>query len=114
LIGTDSPQVLDDFAIETEVCTDSASALAAVNRRKLDTVILDWTEAEKARETLIAVRKSGPNRKSTVVAMVNGAPDMQSAARMVANFMVPKPSNFELLTRCFREAYDPQRLHVHG
>jgi CheY-like chemotaxis protein len=98
-------QVLDNLAIETEVCTDSASAMAAVNERKLDTVILDWTDPEKARETLMAVRKSGPNRKSTVVAMVNGAPDMQAAARMGANFMVPKPSNFEQLTRCFHAAY---------
>src|SRR5260370_8213518 len=35
-------QVLDNFEIETEVCTESDSALDAVSNRKLDTLIIDW------------------------------------------------------------------------
>ena len=38
-------QVLDSFAIQTEVCTEVGYALEAVTHRRLDTVIVDWNAA---------------------------------------------------------------------
>ena len=36
-------QILDNFAIRTEVCTEVDLALDAVTHRRLDTVIVDWS-----------------------------------------------------------------------
>jgi len=98
-------QVLDNFEIETEVCTESDSALDAVSSRKLDTLIVDWNGGDQPAEVLSAIRKSQDNAKSTVLVMVDGTPDMQAATRAGANFIMHKPINFEQATRCLRAAY---------
>ncbi|HTC92381.1 MAG TPA: PilZ domain-containing protein [Terriglobales bacterium] len=98
-------QVLDNFEIETEVCTESNSAVEAVSSRKLDTLIVDWSEHEQPAQVLSAMRQSQENAKSTVLVMVNGAPEMQAANRAGANFIMHKPINFEQATRCLRAAY---------
>lgn len=98
-------QVLDDFGIDTEVFTEADSALEAVSERKLDTVILDWDAVRESDQTLRGIRKFGPNSKATVVAIVDGADDMQAATRMGANFMIHKPATCKQLTHCIRAAY---------
>lgn len=98
-------KVLDQFAIETEVCTDLASALAAVNGRRLDAVILDWSDAENACETSSAVRRSQLNHTVTIFALVTGKSELEAATRTGATFMIQKPVAAEQLTRGFRAAY---------
>ena len=98
-------QVLDNFEIETEVCTESNSALDAVSNRKLDALIVDWNNGEHSEQVLSAMRKSQENARSTVLVMVNDAPEMQAANRAGANFVMHKPINFEQATRCLRAAY---------
>lgn len=103
-------QVLDNFGIQTEVFTEAGSALEAVSERKLDTVILDWDALRDSDQVLTSLRKSGPNSRSTVVAIVDGTPDMQAAARMGANFMIYKPTTYKQLTHCFRAVYGTMLL----
>ena len=97
--------VLDRFAIATEVCTDLPSALAAVNGRRLDVLILDWSEARNASETSSAVRRSRLNHKATVLALVNENSEVEAACRAGATFLIHKPASVLQLTRCFRAAY---------
>ena len=98
-------QVLDNFEIETEVCLETASALDAVTHMKLDTLIMDWTGTEQSTQIVAAIRNSEQNAKSTVLAMVNGDPEMQAATRAGANFVVYKPMNVDQATRFLRAAY---------
>jgi DNA-binding response OmpR family regulator len=98
-------QVLDNLEIETEVCTEPNSALDAVSSRKLDTLIVDWNSGDHSEQVLSAMRKSQENARSTVLVMVNDAPEMQAANRAGANFIMHKPINFEQATRCLRAAY---------
>ena len=74
-------QVLDNFEIETEVCTEAGSALDAVSHRKLDALIVDWNGGDEPANVLTAMRKSDENARSTVLAMVNGVPEMQAASQ---------------------------------
>ena len=97
-------QVLDNFEIETEVCTESDSALDAVSNRKLDTLIIDWT-GNQPEQVVSAMRHSQDNARSMVLVMVNGTPEMQAATRAGASFIMNKPINFEQATRCLRAAY---------
>lgn len=98
-------QVLDNFEIETEVCTESDSAVDAVSSRKLDALIVDWNGGDQPAQVLNAIRNSQDNAKSTVLVMVDGAPEMQEASKAGANFFMQKPINFEQATRCLRAAY---------
>ena len=39
-------QILDTFAIHTEICSDLESAIDTVTHRRLDTVIVDWNGSQ--------------------------------------------------------------------
>jgi len=96
---------LDTFAIETQICQETDSALEAVNHRRLDTVIVDWDGTHNAARVLRATRNSSWNCNSTVLAMVNAGPEMHDALRAGANFLIHKPSDLDGVARCLRAAY---------
>ncbi len=97
-------QILNSFAIETEVCSQLDSALAVVTNRRLDAVILDWDGVSDPTQIARAARKSSPNSNSTIVAMVNGRSETH-ALLVGANFMIHKPTDVEHAKRCMRAAY---------
>ncbi len=103
-------QILDSFAIETEVCGDLDSALDAVTHRRLDAVIVDWDDAFDPTRIVRAARKSSPNSNSTIVAMVNGHSETH-ALLVGANFMIHKPTDVEHARRCMRAAYGTMLLN---
>jgi response regulator RpfG family c-di-GMP phosphodiesterase len=97
-------QILKNFSIETEVCSEMGSALDAVTHRRLDAVIVDWDGAFDPTSIVRATRKSSPNSNSTIVAMVNGHSETH-ALLVGANFMIHKPTDVEHARRCMRAAY---------
>jgi CheY-like chemotaxis protein len=97
-------QILETFAIETEVCSNLDSALDAVTHRRLDAVIVDWDGAFDPTRIVRATRKSSPNGNSTIVAMVNRQSETQ-ALLVGANFMIHKPTDIDHARRCMRAAY---------
>jgi hypothetical protein len=97
-------QVLDGFAIKTEVCGELDSALDAVSHRRLDTVIVDWDGLGDPNCVVRAARKSSPNSNSTIVAMVDQATEAY-ALLAGANFMIHKPMDVDHARRCMRAAY---------
>lgn len=97
-------QILNSFAIQTEVCTEIAPALEAVSHRRLDAVIVDWNTANDPTRIVRSARKSSPNSNSTIVAMVDAG--SETLALLVgANFMIYKPVDLDHATRCMRAAY---------
>jgi hypothetical protein len=97
-------QVLDSFAIKTEVCGELDSALDAVTHRRLDTVIVDWNGVYDPNRIVSAARKSSPNSNSTIVAMVDQGSEAY-ALLAGANFMIHKPIDSDHAGRCMRAAY---------
>ena len=97
-------QILDSFAIQTEVCTDVGAALDAVTHRRLDAVIVDWNVANDPTRVVRSTRKSSPNSNSTIVAMVDVGSETH-ALLVGANFMIYKPVDLEHASRCMRAAY---------
>jgi hypothetical protein len=97
-------QILDTFAINTEVCRELDSAMDAVTNRRLDIVIMDWNGVHDPNRVMSAARKSSPNSNATIVAMV----DQNSEAYALlagANFMIHKPMDLDNARRCVRAAY---------
>jgi PilZ domain len=97
-------QVLESFAIKTEVCGELDSALDAVTHRRLDTVIVDWNGVHDPSRIVCAARKSSPNSNSTIVAMVDQGSEAY-ALLAGANFMIHKPTDLDHARRCMRAAY---------
>jgi hypothetical protein len=97
-------QILDTFAIKTEVCGELDSALDAVTHRRLDTVIVDWNGVHDPNRVVCAARKSSPNSNSTIVAMVDQGSEAH-ALLAGANFMIHKPMDLDHARRCMRAAY---------
>jgi len=97
-------QILETFAITTEVCGELDSALDAVTHRRLDTVIVDWNGVRDPNRVVCAARKSSPNSNSTIVAMVDQGSEAH-ALLAGANFMIHKPMDIDHARRCMRAAY---------
>jgi len=97
-------QVLSSFAIETEVCQELGSAVDAVTHRRLDAIIVDWTEENDPSRVVRSARKSSPNSSSTIVALVSEGAETH-ALLVGANFMIHKPADLEHAGRCMRAAY---------
>jgi hypothetical protein len=97
-------QILDSFAIKTEVCDELESALDAVTHRRLDTVIVDWSGVYDPNRIVCAARRSSPNSNSTIVAMVDQGSEAY-ALLAGANFMIHKPMDMDHAQRCMRAAY---------
>jgi hypothetical protein len=97
-------EILDSFAIQTQVCTEVGPALEAVTHRRLDTVIVDWNAANDPTRVVRSARKSSPNGRSTIVAMVDAGSETH-ALLVGANFMIYKPVDLDHATRCMRAAY---------
>ncbi len=97
-------QILESFAIKTEVCRELDPALDAVTHRRLDAVIVDWEGVSDPTRIVRATRKSSPNSNSTIVAMVSGRSETH-ALLVGANFMIHKPANIDHARRCMRAAY---------
>jgi hypothetical protein len=81
-------QIMDSFAISTQICSELDPALDAVTHRRLDAVIVDWDGIPDP----------------TIVAMVSGQSETH-ALLVGANFMIHKPTNVEHARRCMRAAY---------
>ena len=96
--------ILNNFAIETEVCNELCPALDAVTHRRLDAVVVDWNDASDPTRIVRAARKSSPNSNSTIVALVNAGSETH-ALLVGANFMIHKPANIDHAGRCMRAAY---------
>lgn len=97
-------EVLHNFSMETEVCSEVSSTLDAVTHRRLDAVIVDWEEGCDPTRIVRATRKSSPNSNAAIVAVVNDR--WETHALLVgANFMIHKPVDLDRATRCMRAAY---------
>ncbi len=97
-------QILESFAIKTEVCGELDSALDAVTHRRLDALIVDWNCIDDPNRVVCAARKSSPNSNSTIVAMVDQGSEAH-ALLAGANFMIHKPMDHDHARRCMRAAY---------
>jgi DNA-binding response OmpR family regulator len=97
-------QILDTFAIKTEICGELSTALDAVTNRRLDAVIVDWNGVQDPNRIVCAARNSSPNSNSTIVAMVDQGSEAH-ALLAGANFMIHKPVDHDHAQRCMRAAY---------
>jgi hypothetical protein len=97
-------QILEKFAINTQVCGELTVAIDTVTHRRLDTVIVDWNGTYDPTRVVRATRRSSPNSNSTIVAIVSKGSETH-ALLAGTNFMIHRPANPDHAKRCMRAAY---------
>ncbi len=97
-------RVLQDLAVELQVCTGSDEAVQQLSRRKFDAVIVDCDDVHGGQEALRSVRKTASNKSSTTFAIINGITSVQNAFQMGANLAMEKPISPDRALHSFRAA----------
>jgi len=98
-------RILENFAIDSEVCSEFGSAIDAVTHRRFDAVIVDWKGVQNPIRVVSGVRRSTPNSNTTIVAVVDESSEMKAALLAGAHFIIHKPTSFDNARRCMRAAY---------
>ena len=90
--------------IEAKVCATADDALAHLHAHKFDAVIVDCVEFEQGFEVLHSIRKTPPNRRSVVFAIVDEETSHHDRAQTGASFVLERPIHPDILARSIRAA----------
>jgi CheY-like chemotaxis protein len=97
-------RVLSDLEIAVEYCTDADSAVRQLTRRRFEAVVVDCNDEDIAAQVLASVRSAPCNKRSIVVAMIDGQKAVRSAFALGAHFVLYKPISAERAKTSFRAA----------
>lgn len=98
-------RVLDDFAIETNVCLRASEAAELLHSRKIDILVVDWDDTAAVQQVIESVKQSATPRV-TVLALVANPDAVSRALVSGAQFVLQKPLSVEAGTKCMRAAYN--------
>lgn len=70
---------------------DAASAIELSKRRHLDGFVIDCDDVSRGAEALGNIRRNPANKRSVILAVLNGATSISQAFEMGANFILGKP-----------------------
>jgi len=96
---------MQQLAISAEVCVEVPTALALLNRRKFDAVIVDLHLGAEANAVLEQVRRSSSNRTSVMFTVSESDAETVSAFKAGSNFVLRRPLSLPSIGRSLRIAY---------
>jgi CheY-like chemotaxis protein len=94
---------LGDIGVNLQSFSHTGRALSVLSSHRFEAVLLDC-DLEGGMDLVEVVREHPINERTLVLAFVTGSEDARSASRLGANFVVPKPINWELAKRTLRAA----------
>jgi hypothetical protein len=92
-------RVFAKLGVNSEITGDYASALAALEQRKIDAVVVDWQEISNLGEFLETVRKSKMNKECVIIGIASDLLDLRQAFRECVR--TPSRSHVPSIFRCF-------------
>jgi ActR/RegA family two-component response regulator len=96
---------LQQLALSREVCVEVPAALALLNQRKFDAVIVDLQLGSEANAVLEKVRRSPANRTAVVFAVSDSDAETVGAFKAGSNFVLRKPLSLTSIGLHLRVAY---------
>ncbi|MGA6988552.1 MAG: PilZ domain-containing protein [Terriglobales bacterium] len=96
---------MEHYAMSQEVCAEVPAALALLNQRKFEAVIVDLHLAGQANAVLEKVRRSPSNRTAVIFTVSENDAETSSAFKAGSNFVLRKPLSPTSVDRGFRVAY---------
>jgi hypothetical protein len=95
---------MQQFAITSEVCADIAVAIALLNHRKFEAVVVDLKLGEQTRGLLEGLRLSPANGTAVTFAIADDI-TVSSKLEMQTNFVLERPLSAEAVDRMLKAAY---------
>ncbi len=95
---------LSDIGVQVESVPETEPAVSLLNRKKFEAVLLDC-DLDGGLDLVESVRTAPGNERSLVMAFVTGTPALRGATQRGANFVLPKPINWEVAKRTLRAAH---------
>lgn len=95
--------VLQDLGVGVEPCSP-AQAAARLTEESFDAFLVDCQDEQRAVEILAAARKSGRNKNSLAIALVEGQNQVREIFTRGANFVLYKPLSGERVKNSLRAA----------
>ena len=96
---------MQQLAISPEVCVEVPAALALLNRRKFEAVIVDLQLSGQASAALEQVRRSPSNRTAVIFTVSNSDAETTSAFKAGSNFVLRRPLSVTSIGRSLKVAY---------
>ena len=96
--------VADEMHVALELCGDTNSSLAALQRKRFDAVVVDCDDMYAGTSVLKSVRRNLPNKSAAVLALTNGETQPADAMDLGANFVFAKPISPDRLRLELRKA----------
>jgi len=98
-------RVFDKLGISSEQSADYASALAMIEQRKIDAIVVDWREIADLGQFLETVRKSKMNKDCLIVGIASDLLDLRQAFSAGVQFLIHKPASVVQIARCLQAAH---------
>lgn len=98
-------RVFAKLGVNSEHAADYTSALAALELRKIDAMVVDWQEIADLGEFLETVRKSKMNKECLIIGIASDLLDLRQAFSAGVQFLIHKPASVVQIARCLQAAY---------
>lgn len=98
-------RVFAKLGVCSEQVADYASALSALEQRKIDAMVVDRREIPDLGEFLEAVRKSRMNKECLVIGIAGDLLDLRQAFSAGVQFLIHKPASVVQIVRCLQAAH---------
>ncbi len=96
---------MQQFDMCPEVCGEVPAALALLNQRKFEAVIVDLLVGVEANEVLDKVRRSPSNRTAVIFTVSESDAETASAFKAGTNFVLRRPLSSASISRSLKVAY---------
>ncbi len=98
-------RILQDLGIAVESCGDLRMAHARIENRHFDALLVDCQDEPAAIELILAIRNTGTNGATVVIAMVSGLNHVREIFAKGVNFAIYKPISRERAAHSMRAAH---------
>ncbi len=98
-------RVFAKLGVCSEQTADYASALTALELRKIDAVVVDWREIADLGQFLETVRQSKMNKECLIIGIASDLLDLRQAFSAGVQFLIHKPASVVQIARCLQAAH---------
>ena len=98
-------RVFTKLGVSSERSSDYAEALATLERRKVDMVVVDWREIANLGEFLEIMRTSKMNKQCLLVGIASDLMDLRQAFSAGVQFIIHKPASVVQIVACLQAAH---------
>jgi len=98
-------QSLQQLALSLELCAEVPAAMALLNQRKFEAVVVDLQLGSDAAAVLERVRRSPSNRTAVMFAVSDSDAETAGAFKAGSNFVMRRPLSLTSIARTLKIAY---------